>query len=809
MLSKEVLQEVNNIVALTDRVKKRREAFKTADPHLDAERSHLLTESWKETDGEPLDMRRAKAFKKVVERISVVIRDGELIVGSQSKYLLGTHPSLDYNPTTVFELVEAAASGKQEQGPKAGAVTEEEKTSLLEDGAYWQKKAPIRIIDDAGAEVFGERFFELSKARVYTRPHGVAVAGRLPNYRKVLSIGLLGIIEEAKTELEKLAGLTEPDAMTKNFFLRSVIMSIQAVINFAERHARLATEMAASEKDPVRKKELEEIAEICSRVPANPARTFREALQSSWFIYIAMNLETAASHEIPGRIDQYYYPFYKKDLEDGRLTRAQAAELLGLFWVKLAEMAAARAKVEWEISETNQGRHVTIGGVDANGKDASNELTHMVLEVARQLKTVQPPVYLRCHRDTPEELWTKAAEVNRDRADGVPAFLNDEAQIPYFISRGISYEDARDWAANGCVYGIASTFAGDRHITISQAKIFELTLHNGIDPLTGKQFGPKTGDPRDFKSAEELYDAFKKQSDYFISLFAQYHRLFYQVRNQCYSLPFHSAVIDDSIKKGVNYLAGGTRYPQMFWGLKDRGHQNIADSLAAIKKLVFEEKKVTMDRLLGAIDANFEGPGDPEIRRWCLAAPKYGNDNDYVDDIFNDLCLWSQRRIVKEKHASGHPMRSGRGGATTHAYLGKGIGALPDGRKAGEPLADGTVSPMRGVDVKGPTAVINSATKVNHTEQASYSLFNMKITPTILKSKAGLGKFMALVKTYFDKGGYHVQFNLMGQEILKEARVHPEEHKDLLVRVAGYSAYFVDLSPQIQEDIIARTEHAL
>ncbi|HVN97270.1 MAG TPA: pyruvate formate lyase family protein [Syntrophorhabdaceae bacterium] len=802
------IDEINKVKVLTDRVKMRREEFMSATPHLDAERSHLMTESWKETEGEPLDLRRAKAFKSVMEGISVVIRDGELIVGSQSKYLLGTHPSLDYNPTTVFELVEAASSPDVPKGRKA-VVTDKEKESLLADGAYWQGRSPIRVIDDAGAEVFGDEWFALSKERVYTRPHGVAVAGRLPNYWKILSKGLLGIIDEANQELQKLVGLTQSDAMDRYYFLRAVVIACEAVIKFAGRHAELALAMAKTEKDPVRKKELQEIAEICRRVPANPAKTFREALQSSWFVYMAMNLETAASHEIPGRIDQYYYPFYENDLKEGTITRQEAAELLGFFWVKLAEMVAARAKVEWEISETNQGRHVTIGGVDANGKDASNELTYLVLETARQLRTVQPPVYLRCHKGTPDALWMKAAEVNMERGDGVPAFLNDEAQVPYFLSKGLTYEDARDWAANGCVYGIGKNFVGDRHITISQAKIFELTLHNGVDPKTGRQFGPKTGDVRDFTSLDQLYEAFKNQSDYFVSLLAKYHRLFWQVRNKCYSLPFHSAVIDDCISKGRNYLAGGMRYPQLMWGLKDRGHQNIADSLAAIKKLVFEEKRITMDRLLQAIDRNFEGAGDEEIRRMCLAAPKYGNDDDYVDEIFNDLCLWSQRRIVKETHATGFPMRSGRGGATTHAYLGKGIGALPDGRKAGEPLADGTVSPMRGADLKGPTAVINSATKVNHTEEASYSLFNMKLTPTMLKSRQGLRKFVALVKTYFDRGGYHVQFNLMGQEALREAKAHPEQHKDLLVRVAGYSAYFVDLSPQIQDDIIARTEHAL
>ena len=261
--------------------------------------------------------------------------------------------------------------------------------------------------------------------------------------------------------------------------------------------------------------------------------------------------------------------------------------------------------------------------------------------------------------------------------------------------------------------------------------------------------------------------------------------------------------------KGKDFFAGGSRYPQFYLGMKDRGHQNVADSLAALKKLVFEEKKITMDRLLEALKADFEGTENEKINRMLLAAPKYGNDDDHVDDIFNDFSLWVQRRIVQEKHGAGFNMRTGRGGATTHAYLGKTIGALPDGRKAWQPLADGSLSPMRGRDLKGPTAVINSASKVNHNEQASYNLFNMKITPSVLKNTEGRRKFNSLIQTFFDRGGYHLQFNLVGQEVLQKARKEPDQHRDLMVRVAGYSAYFIDLSPEIQDDIIGRTEHIL
>jgi pyruvate formate-lyase/glycerol dehydratase family glycyl radical enzyme len=811
MVPIKIIDEISGLNVLTDRVKKRREQYFASNQHLDAERTRLITESFKETEGQPLDIRRAKGFKKVMEELSVVIREGELIVGSQCKYIKGTSPAVDFNSLTFRSLLETKESFSLagRGGGESAQLGEEERLSLIECVKYWLGKSPHELIDNASKEILGEQLMDMRKARLYTTPHGTGCVGRLPNYKKIFAKGIKGIIAEAREEIQKLKSLTEVDAIEKYYFLQAVIIGCEAVITFANRHAELAKQMAGKEGNPERKKELEKIADICRWVPANPPRSFQEAIQCHWFIHLAMNLEAAAAHEVPGRPDQYLYPYYKKDIEEGKITRQEVMEYFGCLWVKYAEMVEVKGQEVREIAETNQGQNMTLGGVDSDGKDGSNELTYMLLETAGKMKTTQPAVYLRVHRGTPNELLIKGLEINKERGDGVPAMLNDDAEIPYLLSRNVDIKDARDWAGTGCVYGLGTGFVPDRHVTVSHAKIFELTLNNGFDPKTGKQLGLKTGDPRDFSSFEELYEAFKKQDEYFISYLANYHRLFWQVRNTCYSLPFNSALLDDCIKNGKNFFAGGIRYPQLYWGLKDRGHQNVADALAAIKKLVFEEKKITMDRLLEALTANFEGDGNEEIRRMCLAAPKYGNDDDYVDDIFNDFSLWAQRRIVQEKHALGVPMRSGRGGATTHAFLGKTIGAFPDGRKAYEPLADGSLSPMRGVDMKGPTAVINSASKVNHTEKASYSLFNMKITPAVLKTKEGIGKVNALTRTYFDRGGYHIQYNLMGQKTLLEAKKHPEQHRELLVRVAGYSAYFVELSPEIQDDIIARTEHTI
>ncbi|MBI2958325.1 MAG: hypothetical protein HYY32_05720, partial [Chloroflexi bacterium] len=504
--------------------------------------------------------------------------------------------------------------------------------------------------------------------------------------------------------------------------------------------------------------------------------------------------------------DQDLYPLYRRDLVEGRLTRQEAAELLGCLWVKFAELEVAKGDMAKQAAQANTAQDVTIGGVTPDGKDATNELTYLILEVTRQLKTVQPSLYLRCHRAMPAELWKKAVEVVRDRGDGMPAFLNDESALLNLVGQHhIPLQEARDWAATGCGTTQANHASPwDTFIGLNTAKIFELTLSNGVDPRTGKRLGIATGDPKTFSSLEELYNAFKRQFEYFVDVSAKSLRLYWLVRNQSYSLPFTSALTDDCISRGMDHAAGGARYPQLQKGLCDKGHQNVADSMAAIKKLVFEEKKISMPDLLEAMSANFEGR--EAMRQMLLSAPKYGNDDDYVDEIFGEVSLWTQRRMVEEMNVLGTNTSTGRGGVTQHLYYGKTVGALPDGRKAWEPLADGSLSPMRGMDVNGPTAVIKSATKVNHTEVGRNSLFNMKISASSMQGEEGLQKLIALIKTHFNRGGHHIQFNLMGQDVLLEAKKHPEQHKDLLVRVAGYSAYFVDLSPEVQDDIIARAE---
>lgn len=810
----DIVTEIEKCVAFTDRVKKRKQCYLDATPHLSAARSRLVTLAHKETEGEPLDIRRAKMFARIMEELPIHIEENELIVGFQSEYLRGASPAVDFDPEYTFQILSAETltlnAGRDAVGSKKAVISDEEKKSLLEDAQYWKGKSPADAIRRTQRDIFGSLMDDTVEARLHFGFDQRPMTSRYVDFEKVINKkGLLGVIAEAEEELKKAkeGQFHGQESLDKFYFLRAVIIACESVITFARRYSELAKKMAESEKDSRRKAELQKISEVCLRVPAHPARTLHEAVQSFWFVHLCNNLEHCYNNETPGRMDQYLFPRYRHDVDNNIITRSEAAELLGCLWVKFVEMEVAKGKMNREHIQGNMGFDVVIGGVKSDGTDATNELTFMILEVSKQVKTVQPLLYLRTHKDSPDELWMKAVEVNSERGDGQPAFLNDAAVILNFEKKGIPLPDARNFLVGGCIHPYVNTGNPDRLAHPNISKMFEMTLNNGFDPRTKKQIGPKTGDPREFKSFDELYNAFKEQVAYFVNLFATCHRVYWQIRNKHYSFPFSSALMDDCIKNGKDQFRGGLRYPQLQWGMQDRGMQNAVNSLVAIKKVVFDTKEATMAEVLDALEVNFEGK--EELRNKLLKAPKYGNDDDYVDDIFNDWSLWIQNRIAQEKTNLGTPMRSGRGGATIHMAYGKVIGALPDGRKAGVPLADGSLSPMRGTDLNGPTAIIKSATKANHTELATDTLLNMKLPTAVLATKDAKAKLIALMKTLFQRGGYQVQFNVLDNKILEEAIKNPEEHRNLMVRVAGYSAYFVDLDPKVQQEIMERTEYNL
>lgn len=803
---------VDSVNCLTSRVNSLLRTLKDADEHICAERSRLATESWKETEGEPLDIRRAKLFRSVMRGNPVTIRDNEIIVGSQSKYVKGASPYVDYNPLVAVENLNAAgASGGS--SVKAALFTEEEKKSIEEDVLYWSG----RSTGDAVRRLEETRFPWLKdwaeSGLVNAQKTGNPPAVRNVDYGKVLSVGLRGVIDEARRELAGLEYDEHPDEdYRKDCFLQAVIIALEGAIEFAERHSRLAAQMARSEKDPERKKELEKISEVCARVPAYPARDFHEAVQSFWFIHLCLNLETSFLAESPSRMDQYLYPLYQKDvMEEKTMSRQDAAEILACLFVKINEMTTVKMSYDKNNIPGTQLQNITVCGVDADGRDSSNELSYLLLEVLAQIELPQPPVYVRYHNRINRDIWMKALEVNVRRGDGNPSILNDETRLISFVERGIPLRDARDWAAAGCAGSLIagkSIHGGSLGINyINMAKILEYVLNDGRDPKNGKQIGLHTGDPLTFTSIGQFITAFKLQFDHLISIMTKMSRMTAHVDISNYRIPFCSALLDDCIKKGLDARAGGVRYPQFLYHISDRGLQDVTDSLIAIKKLVFDENRISLKEVLDAVSVNFEGKDS--IRAMLLAAPKYGNDDDYVDELFGDLSLWLQDRIARELNPFGSRLWSGRTGAVIHVAFGKATGALPNGRKAGEPLADGFLSPEQGLDVKGPTAVFNSATKVNHVENSTGALMNMKFERRLFDSRKKREKLAAMLETFFIRGGFHIQINFLDPDELTRAQEAPEKYSNLMVRVAGYSAFFVDLPRNVQNEIISRTSQRI
>lgn len=804
--------EAESVNCHTDRINELIKVLKNSEEHICSERSRLVTESWKETEGEPLDIRRAKLFRKVMRENPIAIWDNELIVGSQSKYMFGASPYVDYNPAVAVEnLKESGGTGSS--SVKDALISEEERQSLEEDVHYWQG----RSTGDAVHQIERSRFPWLcdweESGLVNAGTTGNPPAVRSVDYGKVIRVGLEGIIAEAKAELNTLEYLEHPaEDYKKECFLQAVIIALEGAIEYAGRYASLAVEMAGREQNAARKAELERIAKTCSHVPAKPARDFYEAVQSFWLIHICVNLETSFLAESPSRMDQYLYPLYLKDvMEDKTLSRQAAAEILSCLMVKFNQMACVKMSYDKKNIPGTHLQDVTICGVDRDGWDASNELSYLLLEVIGQTELPQPPIYVRYHNKINREIWLKALEVNVRRGDGNPALLNDETRIFSLVDHDIPLQDAREWAAAGCAGSIVPAVAihgGSMGINyINLAKIFEYVLNDGRDPKNGKQIGLHTGDPRSLTSIDQFIDAFKQQFDYLIGMLAKMARLIAHVDATHYHIPFCSALVGDCIKKGMDAREGGVRYPQFLYHVSDRGLQDTVDSLIAINKLVFEDKKLSIGDILDALAVNFEGK--ERIRSMLHNAPKYGNDDDYVDELFSDLSIWLQNRIAQELNPFGSKLWSGRSGAVAHVSFGKETGALPNGRKAWQPLADGFLSPSQGVDTKGPTAVFNSASKVNHVENSTGALMNMKFERRLFKDVSKLPILSSMIESFFQRGGFHIQINFLEPEVLLKAQENPEKYANLMVRVAGYSAFFVDLPRQVQDEILARTSQAI
>jgi pyruvate formate-lyase/glycerol dehydratase family glycyl radical enzyme len=792
-----------------ERIKRLRERLFVDEYQLSTEKIRLMTESLKETEGEPQILRRAKALANVLDNITIFVEEDELIVGNAASKPMGVEFDCDVAIWPQEEI-----NALKEEGFTA---SEEDEAELRELNEYWKNS---NLVARSGDLYDDERLWPFVQSGVVLPPWknreqgsggGYAQGGMglgpgfiLCGYdfAKVLNSGLDGIIEEARAELARTR-FAEADSVGKAYFLRSVIVAHEAVIRFANRFADLAADIAATEGDPNRKAELERIARTCRWVPARPARDFYEAMQCFWFVFLVTNPQTTAA---AGRFDQYMYPFYQRDKGERSITDDQVLELLECLRIKDMQLIRTSGRL---LRQKNAGlakwHNWTIGGVTPEGEDATNDLTYLILEAALECPTPHHTITLRVHEGTPEALMLKALEVVKTGI-GMPAFVGDKSYIEFLLGHGVPLRTARDYIMTGCldVNIVAQSRIGPYGMFIVPL-VLDIFMHNGMDPNTGLKVGLETGAPESFASFEEFVGAFKKQLAYFMGLAAERNNVELAVARALFPDPVRSSLMIDAIKVGKD-MYDRTMPFENGAVLNLIGMINVADSLAAVKKLVFDEKKVSMSELKAGLAANWQGNGYEELRKAFLAAPKYGNDDDYVDSIARDLYqFWADTAGTLDTRLGGKHMPAAIS-ITSQAPGGALTGATADGRYAGECLADGTMSAMRGRDTRGPTALIKSAAKIDQVPYQS-TLMNMKFHPSALRSPEDLRKLSSLIKTYFSLGGKHVQFNVVSTDTLVDAQRHPENHRDLVVRVAGYSAYFVQLTKAVQDEIIERTEH--
>ncbi|MDP2917617.1 MAG: pyruvate formate lyase family protein [Dehalococcoidia bacterium] len=779
---------------MTDRVRRLKDSLALTEGRVSCERLHFLKEAYEETECEPPPIRVARSYEKYLCGMTLYI-DENPIVGSLTKYKGGFLPFPEFSCDWMIKEVEIPTYGGKLR------ISEEDRVLLKEAVDYWWNKCKMYKAKEAFSKKYGVDGEELYHTGVFSSQMMVAYGRLNMDYARVLNKGLEGIIAEAEEELDKIP-IGCQEAYRKGAFLKAIIIACNAVIKFSRRYAALAREMAQKEESPEKRRELEKIAETCDWVPAKPARTFYEAVQSFWFTHLAGELEDTAGGRSPGRFAMYMYPFYKRDKEAGRITEEEAIELIELLFIKFAEITRFLPESFFGHTMGAMMQNISLGGVTAAGADATNEMDYLILEAQRRVQMPQPTLSILSHNSLPQDFLLKGLEVVRTGI-GMPAFFNNDVTIQRLLDHGATLKDARNCALIGCVEGAFSHCAGSlRGVGFNSAKMLELALNNGKDPKTGEQWGPQTGDPLKFKSYEELCDAVREQFKYFVLLHTEFENVATAISTEFFPKIFTSALVDDCMEKGKDLNSGGARY--MMNGDAPVGTIDLADSMAAIKKLVFEKKSLPMGQLLEALEADFKGY--EEIQKMLIDAPKYGNDDDYVDQIAKD---WYEAYYQEHQKYTDHigcvrrPMALS---VSFHFPLGVRTGALPSGRKANMPLVDGSVSPEPGMDKKGPTALIRSATKILDCVKWAANLLNMKFHPSTLESREAQLKLLAMVRAYMGLGGHHVQFNVVSGDTLRDAQLHPENYRHLIVRVAGFSAYFIHLDHVVQNEIIKRSE---
>ena len=784
---------------MNGRVRKLREQSVNTKPYIASERAVLITEFYKNDVASQLSapVRRALAFKHVFENKTIYVGDGELIVGERGPVpkAVPTYPEI-----CCHSLEDLKILSTRKKTPYS--VDEKTKRTYKEDIIPFWKGRSIRDT------IFGKMSDEWKRAYeagVFTEFLEQRAPGHTVLDNKIYGKGLVDFKKDIATSMQGLDFLRDPQAYEKMEELRAMEITADALIGYAERHAEKARELQKTEKNKERRKELKKIAEVCSHVPAYAPRDFWEALQYYWFIHLGVVTELNPWDSFnPGRLDQHLYPFYKKGLGDGSLTREKAEELLQLLWIKFNNHPAPpKVGVTAEESNTyNDFALINTGGVKSDGSDAVNELSYLILDVVEEMRIPQPSSMVQISKKTPDDFLKRALRIIKT-GFGQPSVFNTDVIIQELLRQGKAIEDARNGGASGCVE--TGAFGKECYILtgyFNLAKVLEITLNNGLDPGTGKKIGLKTGYPTEFSSFGELFAAFKKQLNYLIDIKIKGNNIIERLYAEHLPVPFLSILIDDCVAKGRDYNDGGARYNTNY--VQGVGLGTITDSLTAIKYQVFDKKQVTLRELLTALKADFDGYEN--LRQTLLnKTPKYGNDDEYADNIMKAVFEAYYDSVDGRPTTKGGHYRINLLPTTVHIYFGKALGATPDGRKAKEPVSEG-VSPVQGADRKGPTAVIKSVSKIDHARTGG-TLLNQKFAPELLADEDGLDRLAHLIRTYFKLDGHHIQFNVVNAEILREAQKHPEKYGDLLVRVAGYSDYFVNLSTELQNEIIKRTEH--
>ncbi|NLT39351.1 MAG: hypothetical protein GXX89_02680 [Clostridiales bacterium] len=809
-INEDLLAEIDKTV-LDDRRLRWKEAVRNASFKLHTDRTKYAAESWRSTVGEDIQIRRAKLFKHIAENVDIDILEYDYIVGRIGPTILGNYTSIDICGDYLDGLWDD--TGELQITLHDQTACSPEDLEILRDCVRtFRGQNPVDCIKKTWREILGDWPDDSLEAHIKDPDLTSGNFGNSSNtidFEIILNKGLKYYIEEATRRMEEFKANfgQQPDQF---LFWRSAVIVCQACIDHAKRYAALARKKAETEKDEKRRAELLDIAETCEYVPENPARNFREAMQSMVLAGLGKALEHPMFNQPHwGRGDQYLYPFFINDIKNKKITAQDAlsmlAEVIGR-WGTQHMIAGSLHKQTHQI--TFGINSMNLGGITPEGFDGSNELSYLFLHAVGLLQQSSPTVIINWNSQTPHWLMRKSIETNKLTGGGIPLFENDEMIVNSYVRDGVPLEEARTWFGRGCVWPALpqrSEYKGGA-AAFNSAAALHMALHNGV-AITGKQLGPQTGDPREFKTFEELWDAYVEQHKFGIQRTLWLADLAREIQYKYIRLPYLSTVsIRDCMESGRDTMMPSVKCE---YGITDRAIIDVADSLYAVKKLVFEDKVLTMSELMDALDSNFEGERGEEIRQMCLNAPKYGNDIDEVDEMAAKVGEMSAKSVTEWDHSPYPAFKSVREGLSWHYAAGLGVGALPNGRLALEPLDDASASPMRGMDVNGPTAALNSVLKANFGKYTYVSALNQKFPRNLVETEAGIENLVAYTVAFLKAGGTHIQYNIVDTEELKDAKIHPENHQNLIVRVGGFSAYFVQLSPQIQDDIIGRQEHCL